>query len=164
MNPASWSFLAFTLLALLTACSGPKGLPEIAATTTISVQNRKAQPAHDSQIRQLDSAQLDVFFSGKKISGRSPDGLEWQASFDASGMASFDWDGPDGKGSDIGSWKIDSNANCVNWQTLIGGEQNCMTLYRVDKNQYNLFNDNGSFNSMIIVPASGQGLRARGPL
>ncbi len=138
--------------ALLTACGGSDEPPEIAATTTTSVQNQKAQPAHDSQISQLDGSRLATLFSGREIDGLSPDGRKWKASFDAAGTADIDWEGPSGRGSDTGSWKIDGNTNCVTWQTLMDGEENCMTVYKVGDGQYNLFNDNGSMNSLIMVP------------
>ncbi len=146
-----WPFVALALSAVLTACGGSEELPEITATTTTTVMNQKAQPAHDSQIRQLDTARLEALFSGRKISGLSPDGRKWNANFEAGGTANIDWDGPDGKGSDTGSWQIQGNANCVTWQTLTEGEENCMTVYKVDEGQYNLFNDNGSMNSLITV-------------
>ena len=155
----SWKPL--TVLALvsplaLAACGGGGGgsedLPEITATTTTTVQNKKAQPAHDSQIRQLDDTRLSSLFSGREINGIAPDGRRWTASFNATGAANITWKGPGGSGQDTGSWKIDGNANCVTWQTLMDGEENCMTVYKVDKGQYNLFNDNGSMNSLITVP------------
>ena len=144
---------AFTLSAILTACGGgggSDGEPELTATTTTTVQNKKAQPAHNSQIRQLDKDRLNALFSGRQIAGQSPDGRKWQASFDASGTANIRWNGPDGSGSDTGTWKIEGNTNCVTWQTLMDGEENCMTVYKVDEGQYNLFNGNGSMNSLIM--------------
>lgn len=138
----------------LSACGGgpTETLPEVTATTTTTVQNKKAQPAHDSQIRQLDDTSLERLFSGREINGLAPDGGRWTASFDASGTASIVWKGPDGSGRDTGSWRIANNANCVTWQTLMEGEENCMAVYKVDSGQYNLFNGNGSMNSLITVP------------
>ena len=150
----------FAVLALaplaLGACGGGEGggtetLPEITATTTTTVQNKKAQPAHDSQIRQLDDNLLTALFAGREINGLSPDGRRWTASFDPSGNANISWSGPDGSGRDFGSWRVENNSNCVTWQSLEDGEENCMTVYQVDKGQYNLFNDNGSMNSLITV-------------
>ncbi|MGI9491274.1 MAG: hypothetical protein ACR2QF_02490 [Geminicoccaceae bacterium] len=139
--------------ALLTACGGgSEEPPEITATTTTTVQNQKAQPAHDSKILQLDGPRLEALFSGRKINGLAPDGRKWNASFDAAGGANINWQGPSGSGSDTGSWRIEGNTNCVTWQTLMEGEENCMTVYKVDEGQYNLFNGNGSMNSLIMVP------------
>jgi len=147
-----WPAAALALSALLSACGGgSEEPPEVAATTTTTVQNQKAQPAHDSQIRQLDAARLEALFSGRQLSGQAPDGRKWDASFDASGNANISWEGPDGSGSDTGSWRIDGNSNCVTWQTLMDGEENCMTVYKVDEGQYNLFNGNGSMNSLVMV-------------
>ena len=152
------SWKPFAVLALasplaLAACGGgSEAPPEITATTTTTVQNKKAQPAHDSKIRQLDDVRLNSLFSGRRINGLSPDGRRWTASFDATGTANITWKGPDGSGQDTGSWKIEGSANCVTWQTLMEGEENCMTVYKVDNGQYNLFNDNGSMNSLITVP------------
>ncbi len=152
---------SFTVLAIVTplalvGCGGGGGgfeePPEIAATTTTTVQNKKAQPAHDSKIRQLDDARLSSLFIGREINGIAPDGRRWTASFDPTGTANIAWQGPNGNGQDTGSWKIEGNANCVTWQTLMDGEENCMTVYKVDIGQYNLFNDNGSMNSLITVP------------
>ena len=139
-------------LALAACGGGSDAPPEVTATTTTTVQNQKAQPAHDSKIRQLDSVRLESLFSGREINGIAPDGRRWTASFDATGTANITWKGPDGSGQDTGSWKIEDNANCVTWQTLTEGEENCMTVYKVDEGQYNLFNDNGSMNSLITVP------------
>jgi hypothetical protein len=139
----------------LAACgggSGDGGAPEVTATTTTTVQNKKAQPAHDSKIRQLDDSRLNLLFSGRKVNGLSPDGRRWTASFDASGTANIVWNGPNGNGQDTGSWRIEDNANCVTWQTLNEGEENCMTVFKVDRGQYNLFNGNGSMNSLITAP------------
>ena len=147
----------FAVLALLAplalvACGGSEAPPpEITATTTTTVQNKKAQPAHDSKIRQLDDTRLATLFSGRKINGIAPDGRRWTASFDATGTANIAWKGPNGSGRDTGSWKIENNSNCVTWQTLMDGEENCMTVFKVDEGQYNLFNDNGSMNSLITV-------------
>ena len=152
----SWKPLTALALAsplALAACGGgSEEPPEITATTTTTVQNQKAQPAHDSRIRQLDDVSLNSFFSGREINGIAPDGRRWTANFATTGSANISWNGPDGSGQDTGSWKIDGNANCVTWQTLMDGEENCMTVYKVDKGQYNLFNDNGSMNSLITVP------------
>ena len=149
----SWPLSALALSTLLAACGGgSEEPPEITATTTTTVQNTKAQPAHDSQIRQLDGQRLENLFSGRQIDGQAPDGRKWTASFDASGTANIRWNGPDGRGSDTGSWAIDGNTNCVTWQTLMDGEENCMTVYKVDDGQYNMFNANGSINSLIMVP------------
>jgi len=145
------SVTAFALSALLTACGGSDEPPAVIATTTTTVQNQKAQPAHDSQIRQLDDQRLEVLFSGREVRGLSPDGRKWQAKFDSSGNASIRWEGPSGRGSDTGTWEIADNANCVTWQNLMDGEENCMTVYKVDEGQYNLFNDNGSMNSLIMA-------------
>ena len=153
----SWKPVAVIILTsplALAACGGGGGsddLPEITATTTTTVQNQKAQPAHDSKIRQLDDARLQSLFSGRKLNGLTPDGRRWTASFDPGGGANIAWKGPDGSGRDTGSWRIESNANCVTWRTLTDGEENCMTVYQVDEGQYNLFNDNGSMNSLITV-------------
>lgn len=147
----------FTMLTLasplaLVACGGGSGdQPEITATTTTTVQNQKALPAHDSQIQQLDENLLNTLFSGREINGIAPDGRRWTATFDATGNANIAWKGPEGSGQDTGSWKIEGNANCVTWQTLKDGEENCMTVYKVDAGQYNLFNNNGSMNSLITV-------------
>jgi len=152
-----FAVLAVVPLAL-TACGGGGGeggteeLPEITATTTTTVQNKKAQPAHTSQIRQLDDNLLRSLFADREVNGLATDGRRWTASFDASGNANIAWDGPDGSGQDSGSWRIENNSNCVTWQTLMDGEENCMTVYKVDKGQYNLFNDNGSMNSLITAP------------
>lgn len=140
---------------VLSACGGGGGseeLPEITATTTTTVQNQKPQPAHDSKILQLDDDRLEALFSGREINGLAPDGRRWTASFAQSGTANIAWNGPDGSGQDTGSWKIESNANCVTWQSLTEGEENCMTVYKVAEGQYNLFNDNGSMNSLITAP------------
>jgi len=148
-----WAALALSAPVALAACGGGGSeTPEITATTTTTVQNQKAQPAHDSRIRQLDDSLLNSLFSGRKISGLTPEGRRWTASFDASGAANINWKGPDGSGQDTGSWAIEGNANCVTWRTLGDGEENCMTVYKVDKGQYNLFNDNGSMNSLLTVP------------
>lgn len=139
----------------LAACGGGGGsedLPEITATTTTTVQNQKAQPAHDSKISQLDDASLQALFSGRELNGLAPDGRRWTASFAQTGTANIAWKGPDGSGQDTGSWKIESNANCVTWQTLGDGEENCMTVFKVAEGQYNLFNDNGSMNSLVTAP------------
>lgn len=146
-----WPLIALALTAVLTACGGSDELPEITATTTTTVQNKKAQPAHDSKIRQLDDVRLEALFSGRQVNGQSPDGRKWSANFEAAGVANINWDGPEGKGSDTGSWKIENNTNCMTWQTLMDGEENCMTVYKVDEGQYNLFNDNGSLNSLIMA-------------
>lgn len=165
-NKNSWGKFAvmfttsrpFAVLALLSplalaACGGgSEEPPEITATTTTTVQNKKAQPAHDSKIRQLDDTKLNLLFSDRNINGLAPDGRRWTASFDAAGTANISWKGPDGSGQDSGSWRIEDNTNCVTWQTLMDGEENCMTVYKVDEGQYNLFNDNGSMNSLITVP------------
>jgi hypothetical protein len=136
-----------------TACGGGSNEPpEVTATTTTTVQNKKAQPAHDSKIRQLDDSRLNLLFSGREINGLSPDGRRWTASFDATGTANIAWKGPQGSGQDTGSWQIEGNATCVTWQTLNEGEENCMTVYKVDNGQYNLFNGNGSLNSLITAP------------
>jgi hypothetical protein len=151
----SLRFCAAVVLAsplALAGCGGSDAPPEITATTTQTVQNKKALPAHDSQIRRLDELQLRSLFSGRRINGLSPDGRKWTATFDASGAANIAWRGPDGGGRDTGSWEIEGDANCVTWQTLTNGEENCMTVYKVDEGQYNLFNDNGSMNSLITVP------------
>ncbi|MEM9625481.1 MAG: hypothetical protein AAGA21_04550 [Pseudomonadota bacterium] len=152
----SWKPVVILTIAsplLLVGCGGGSDAPpEITATTTTTVQNRKAQPAHDSKIRQLDGVRLDALFSGREINGLSPDGRRWTANFDSTGTANIAWKGPGGSGRDNGSWKIEGNANCVTWQTLMDGEENCMTVYKVDDGQYNLFNDNGSMNSLITVP------------
>ncbi len=153
----SWPVAALALSTLLAACGGGSGgggseeLPEITATTTTTVQNKKAQPAHDSGIRQLDAELLYALFAGKEIDGISPDGRKWRATFDRSGTANIQWKGPEGSGSDTGSWKIEGNTNCITWQTLMDGEENCMTVYKVDKDQYNLFNGNGSMNSLVMA-------------
>ncbi|MGI9501380.1 MAG: hypothetical protein ACR2P3_15195 [Geminicoccaceae bacterium] len=139
-------------LALAACGGGSEEPPEVTATTTTTVQNQKAQPAHDSQIRQLDDTLLKSLFSGRKINGLAPDGRRWTASFGATGAANIAWKGPDGSGQDTGSWKIEGNTNCVTWQTLMDGEENCMTVYKVDEGQYNLFNGNGSMNSLITIP------------
>jgi hypothetical protein len=68
------------------------------------------------------------------------------------GTANIAWKGPQGSGQDTGSWQIEGNATCVTWQTLNEGEENCMTVYKVDNGQYNLFNGNGSLNSLITAP------------
>lgn len=146
-----WLVGPLALTALLTACGGSEEPPEVTATTTSTVMNQKAQPAHDSKIRQLDTSRLEALFSGRKVNGLSPDGRKWNASFDASGNANISWDGPSGSGSDTGSWKIEGNTNCVTWQTLMDGEENCMTVYKVAEGQYNLFNGNGSMNSLITA-------------
>ena len=52
--------------------------------------------------------------------------------------------------ANTGTWKVEGNTNCVTWQTLMDGEENCMTVYKVDEGQYNLFNGNGSMNSLIM--------------
>lgn len=144
--------VALALPGFLTACGGSDEPPAVIATTTTTVMNQKAQPAHDSQIRQLDGSRLSALFSGREIAGLSPDGRKWKANFEASGSANINWDGPSGRGSDTGAWEIDGNTNCVTWQTLMDGEENCMTVYKVDEGQYNLFNGNGSMNSLIMVP------------
>lgn len=149
------SVLIFASPFALAACgggSGPDALPEVTATTTTTVQNQKAQPAHDSKIRQLDGSLLNALFSGREINGLAPDGRRWTATFDASGSANIAWNGPDGSGQDTGSWRIEDNTNCITWQTLREGEENCMTVYKVDEGQYNLFNSNGSMNSLITTP------------
>ena len=150
----AWIALALTTPFVLAACGGggSEALPEITATTTTTVQNQKAQPAHDSQIRQLDGSLLYALFSGREINGLTPEGRRWSAVFDPSGTANISWRGPLGGGRDTGSWAIEDNTNCVTWQTLGNGEENCMTVYKVDKGQYNLFNDNGSMNSLLSVP------------
>ncbi|MEZ5934365.1 MAG: hypothetical protein R3F54_20975 [Alphaproteobacteria bacterium] len=151
----SWkplSALALIAPLALAACGGSEAPPEITATTTTTVQNKKAQPAHNSRIEQLTDSNLHALFSGREINGLAPDGRRWTASFAASGAANIAWNGPDGSGRDTGSWRIENNANCVTWQTLQDGEENCMTVYKVDDGQYNLFNDNGSMNSLITVP------------
>ena len=94
---------------------------------------------------------MKALFSGRTISGLAPDGRKWDANFDAAGTANINWNGPDGSGSDTGSWRIEGNTKCVTWQTLMEGEENCMTVYKVDEGQYNLFNGNGSMNSLITV-------------
>jgi hypothetical protein len=150
----SFAVLAFVPPLLLSACGGgSEEAPEITATTTTTVQNKKAQPAHDSRILQLDQSKLNLLFSGREINGLSPDGRRWTASFDSTGTANIAWKGPDGNGRDTGSWRIEGNTNCVTWQTLDDGEENCMTVYKVDEGQYNLFNGNGSMNSLITAPA-----------
>ncbi|MGI9436266.1 MAG: hypothetical protein ACR2Q4_15825 [Geminicoccaceae bacterium] len=157
MNTCSklWPFAAITMSLALTACGGgggaPEELPEITATTTTTVQNQKAQPAHDSKILQLDDVRLKALFTGREINGLSPDGRKWTASFASSGGANIEWNGPGGRGADTGTWKIEGNANCVTWQTLMDGEENCMTVYKVDEDQYNLFNENGSMNGLVTV-------------
>ena len=148
-SPKSISVLALLTPMALVACGGSDAPPEVTATTTTTVQNKKAQPAHDSKIRQLDDTRLAALFSGRKINGLAPDGRRWTASFDAAGSANISWKGPDGSGRDTGSRKIENNSNCVTWQTLMDGEENCMTVYEVAEGQYNLFNDNGSMNSLI---------------
>ncbi len=148
-----WPFAALALLTTLGACGGGDEPPELTATTTATVQNKKAQPAHDSKIRQLDDARLKALFVGKEVNGLSPDGRKWTVSFDASGSANIKWNGPDGQGSDTGSWRIENNASCVTWQALLAGQENCMTVYQVDEGQYNLFNENGSMNGLITVPS-----------
>ncbi len=150
--PKPWAALALLAPLALAACGGSEAPPEITATTTTTVQNQKALPAHDSKIRQLDDARLQALFAGREINGIAPDGRRWTANFDQSGTANIVWKGPDGSGSDTGSWKIEGNANCVTWQTLAEGEENCMTVYKVDEGQYNLFNANGSMNSLVTVP------------
>ena len=156
LSSKPFAVLAVTSTLILTACGGGSedALPEITATTTTTVQNQKALPAHDSEIRQLDQVRLKALFSGREINGLSPDGRRWTASFDATGTANIAWKGPDGSGSgsDTGSWRLEDDANCVTWQTLSDGEENCMTVYKVDDGQYNLFNDNGSMNSLITAP------------
>lgn len=156
MSSKFWVPVALSATLALGACGGGGGgseeLPEITATTTTTVQNKKAQPAHSSQIKQLDESRLYALFSGREVNGLSPDGQKWTANFDESGTANIKWNGPNGPGSDTGSWKIESNANCVTWQTLMDGEENCMTVYKVDDGQYNLFNGNGSMNGLITVP------------
>lgn len=147
----------FAVLALmssvaLSACGGSDEPPEVTATTTTTVQNKKAQPAHDSKIQQLDDTGLNLLFSGREINGLAPDGQRWTASFDASGTANIAWNGPNGSGQDTGSWRIENNTNCVTWQTIDDGQENCMTVYKVDRGQYNLFNGNGSMNSLITTP------------
>lgn len=148
------SFAALALLSsvALSACGSSEDVPEVTATTTTTVQNKKAQPAHDSKIQQLDDTGLNLLFSGREINGLAPDGQRWTASFDASGTANIAWQGPNGSGQDTGSWRIENNTNCVTWQTINDGEENCMTVYKVDRGQYNLFNGNGSMNSLITTP------------
>ena len=149
----SFAVLALVSPLALAACGGgSEGQPEITATTTTTVQNKKALPAHDSTIRQLDDALLTTLFSDRELNGLAPDGRRWTARFDAAGTANIAWKGPGGSGRDTGSWKIEGNANCVTWQTLMDGEENCMTVYKVDDGQYNLFNGNGSMNGLITVP------------
>ena len=153
LSPKPFTSLALVSTLALAACGGgSEAPPEVTATTTTTVQNQKALPAHDSKIRQLDDVRLKALFSGREINGLSPDGRRWTASFNAAGTANIAWKGPDGAGQDNGSWRIESDANCVTWQTLKDGEENCMTVYKVDEGQYNLFNDNGSMNSLITVP------------
>jgi hypothetical protein len=153
MSSKPWAVVVLVSPLALAACGGgSEEPPEITATTTTTVQNQKAQPAHDSKIRQLDDLRLKSLFSGREVNGLAPDGRRWTASFDAAGTADIAWKGPDGSGQDTGSWKIEDNANCVTWQTLMDGEENCMTVYKVDEGQYNLFNGNGSMNSLITVP------------
>ena len=154
MSSKPWAAVALVAPLALAACGGGGSgeQPEITATTTTTVQNQKAQPAHDSQIRQLDDARLQTLFSGRQINGLAPDGRRWSANFDASGTANIAWKGPEGGGNDTGSWKIEGNTNCVTWQNLMDGEENCMTVYKVDEGQYNLFNGNGSMNSLITIP------------
>jgi hypothetical protein len=147
----NWSAPALALSALLTACGGQDGAPALTATTTESVQNRKAQPAHDSRITQLDDDALTKLIAGRTIGGFSPNGRQWRARFDASGAVSIRWEGPSGPGGDSGTWLIEGGAACVTWRVLDEGQENCMTVHQVDDGQYNLFNDNGSMNSLIMA-------------
>jgi hypothetical protein len=149
-----WAALVLLSPLSLIACGGGSDAPpEITATTTTTVQNQKAQPAHDSTIRQLDDTLLKNLFSDRELNGLMPDGRRWTATFDSTGTANIAWKGADGSGQDTGTWRVEGNANCVTWQTLMEGEENCMTVYKVDEGQYNLFNSNGSMNSLVTVPA-----------
>lgn len=105
--------------------------------------------AQDNVIRQLNHAELLSLFSGKEITGIDPSGRRWTAQFAASGTASITWEGPDGKGQDKSRWQIENNSNCLNWRALSEGKENCITVYKVNDGQYNLFNENGSLNSLV---------------
>jgi hypothetical protein len=142
--------LAFALVATaLAGCGSSDGPPPVEATTTATVKNEKAQPAHDSQIARLDDDRLTALFSGQELDGHTPDGRRWTAAFATVGSADIEWSGPDGSGSDVGAWKIEDETACMQWQTLMDGQENCMAVYDVGNDQYNMFNDNGSMNAVI---------------
>ena len=133
----------------LAACGSSDSPPPVEATTTATVKNEKAQPAHDSQIARLDDDRLTALFSGQELEGHTPEGRRWVAAFQTVGTANIEWQGPDGSGSDTGAWKIEDDAACIQWQSLMDGQEQCMAVYEVGNDQYNMFNDNGSMSAVV---------------
>lgn len=153
MEKPSISWIAnLAVLGSVVSCQSLTTIDELGIEETAStLQIDKASPDHNSQIKNLSYRQLYRLFADRIHSGTTPEGRQWTATFKPPDLAAINWVGPDGSGSDQGSWHIEGNSVCFQWVILNSGKEQCMTVYIVDTGQYNVMYDNGRLYSHMVV-------------
>jgi len=108
------------------------------ATTERSLQEKGLKPLTNGQISELFSRTRNFrFTTATNASGAG--------TFVQNGKVSVAWQ----TGSADGTWRIHDNTLCTEYPTLHSGAERCFSVYRTQRNEYEMFLANGSLNSTL---------------